>query len=250
MSTMNTELCEEEKEGIINESLPFIKYTAYRLSRRLPPRLSVNDLVHVGIMGLLEALTRFRPGQVKFKTFAEYRIKGAMIDELRSQDWLPRSVRDKVAQIRRVRHELELDLGRAPDDEEVAARINMSLGEYFKALQCENDAVVFSFEDFQEPMHQGGKVALQECLGDISARTPLELLEEESDRDTLARLINGLPEKEKLVLSLYYWDELTMKEVGNVLGLSEGRICQIHTLVLSKLRAALHRSMASATEAG
>ncbi len=243
MPTLKTELCEQEKERIINESLPFIKYTAYRLSRRLPPRLSVEDLVHVGIMGLLEALERYRPGQVKLKTFAEYRIKGAMLDELRSQDWLPRSVRDKMGQIRKAQHELEGELGRNPEEEEVAARVNMTLTEYYRTVQNAANGVVFSFEDFCDPLCQESRLDVQECIGDITARSPLQMLEEANDRDTLAKHISDLPEKEKLVLSLYYWEELTMKEIGKVLGLSEGRICQIHTQVLLKLRSALGRSL-------
>jgi RNA polymerase sigma factor for flagellar operon FliA len=246
MRTTRTELGEQEKEQLINDSLPFIKYTAYRLSRRLPPRLSVNDLVHVGIMGLLEALERYRPGQVKLKTFAEYRIKGAMLDELRAQDWLPRSLRDKMAQIRKAQHDLESELGRAPDDDEIAARVNMSLDEYFRTVQGANNAVVFSFEDFRDPVHQDGPLDVRECIGDLSARSPLEILEQASDKDTLSRLISALPEKEKLILSLYYWEELTMKEIGKVLGLSEGRICQIHSQVLLKLRTTLGSSLATA----
>jgi RNA polymerase sigma factor for flagellar operon FliA len=242
MPAPKTALCEQEVEQIINDSLPFIKYTAYRLSRRLPPRLSAQDLVHVGITGLLEALQRYRPGHVKLKTFAEYRIKGAMLDELRSQDWLPRSLRDKMAQIRKAQQDLERKLGYAPDDEEVAARVNMTLAEYYRILQYTDNAVVFSFEDFKARMGQEGDMDVIECLRDANARSPLELLEEACDRDVLARLISELPEKEKLLLSLYYWEELTMKEIGKVLRLSEGRICQIHSQVLFKLKTAMRRS--------
>ena len=245
MPAPRTALCEQDTERIINDSLPFIKYTAYRLSWRLPPRLSVQDLIQVGIMGLLEALQRYRPGQVKFKTFAEYRIKGAMLDELRSQDWLPRSLKDKMAQIRKAQHELERELGHAADDVEVAARASMTLAEYYRILQSANNGVVFSFEDFSE-RRQAGDLDVTECFCDRDARSPLELLEKACERDGLARLISELSEKEKLLLSLYYWEELTMKEIGKVLRLSEGRICQIHSQVLAKLKSAMRRSLTMA----
>jgi RNA polymerase sigma factor for flagellar operon FliA len=206
----------------------------------------VQDLIHVGIIGLLEALQRYRPGHVKLKTFAEYRIKGAMLDELRSQDWLPRSLKDKMAQIRKAQHELEKELGHAADDEDVAARVSMSLSEYYRILQSANNAVVFSFEDFRERMRQEGDLDVAECLCDRDARSPLELLEEACDRDALARLINELSEKEKLLLSLYYWEELTMKEIGRVLRLSEGRICQIHSQILARLTSAMRGSLTTA----
>jgi RNA polymerase sigma factor for flagellar operon FliA len=237
MQALHTEFCEQEKEQIINDSLPFIKYTAYRLARRLPPQLSVNDLIHVGIIGLLDALQRYRAGQVKLKTFAEYRIKGAMLDELRSQDWLPRSLRDKIGMIRKKQGQLEKQLGRVPYDDEVAKSLKLGLDEYYRILESARNAVVFSFEDFRDSIQQDGDLDVTECLEDRRAKTPLEHLEEASDREELARLIEALPQREKLVLSLYYWEELTMKEIGNIICVSEGRVCQILNSTLKTLKA-------------
>ncbi len=231
------ELNEKEKENVINESMPFIKYTAYRLAGRLPPQLSVQDLVSVGVMGLLDSLQRYTEGRgAKFKTFTEYRIRGAMLDELRSQDWVPRSLKDKIAWIRRARRELEKNLGREPRGEEIARRLHISLDEYYRTLQSANNAVVFSFEDFRDPDGEEGGMNVTECIADRAMKSPLEQLEENSAREALAQSIEQLPHKEKLILSLYYWEELTLKEIGRVVGLSEGRVCQILNQATLRLR--------------
>lgn len=236
MQVYKTELTEQEKEKIINDSLPFIKYTAYRLAHRLPPQLSVEDLISVGIMGLLDALQRYTEGRVKLNTFTEYRIRGAMLDELRAQDWVPRSLKKKIREIRKTHQQLEQDLGRLPDEEEVAKNLDLSLDEYYKILQSASNAVVFSFEDFKDPASDEGGMDIMECIADNSVKSPLDLLEETSSRDELALHINRLPEKEKLLLSLYYWDELTMKEIGKVMNLTEGRVCQLHTQAILRLK--------------
>jgi RNA polymerase sigma factor for flagellar operon FliA len=236
MQTYKKEPSEEAKEKIINESLPFIKYTAYRLAHRLPPQLSVEDLISVGIMGLLDALRRFTEGRVKLKTFAEYRIKGAMLDELRAHDWVPRSLKTKIGQIKKAHHELEKEFGRMPSEEEVARKLKISLDEYYATLQSASNAVVFSFEDFRDRIYEESDMDVTECIPDPDSKNPLELLEESSTRDALAQLIDRLPGKEKLLLSLYYWDELTMKEIGKVMNLTEGRVCQLHSQALIRLK--------------
>lgn len=240
MLEYKTELNEQEKEKIINDSLPFIKYTAYRLAHRLSPQLAVNDLISVGIMGLLDALQRYTEGRVKLKTFVEYRIKGAMLDELRSQDWMPRSLKDKISQIRKARRRLEKDLGRPPDEEEVAKSLEITLDEYYRTLQSASNAVVFSFEDFRDRSQEDGDLDVTECIPDATMKNPLEVLEETSAKEALAQLIEQLPEKEKLILSLYYWEELTMKEIGRVINLSEGRVCQLHNQALLRMKSQMH----------
>jgi RNA polymerase sigma factor for flagellar operon FliA len=233
-------LTEEEKEKIINDSLPFIKYTAYRLSKRLPPQLSVEDLISVGVTGLLDALRRYTEGRVKVSTFVEYRIKGAMLDELRAHDWVPRSVKDKINQVRKAQAGLEQRLGRLPEDEEVAESLGIDLEDYYKILQNADKAVVFRFEDFNGRGQEDGDLDVAACIPDPSAKTPLQLYEDSDAKEVLARHIASLPEKEKLVLSLYYWDELTMKEIGKVLNVTEGRVCQIHNQAIIRLRPQLH----------
>jgi RNA polymerase sigma factor for flagellar operon FliA len=243
MQACTCERAEKEKEQIINDALPFIKYTAYRLARRLPAQLSVNDLINVGIIGLLDALSRYTEGRVKLKTFVEYRIKGAMLDELRAQDWLPRSLKDKISQIRKAQRRLEKELGRSPEDDEVAKSLGMEMDDYYRILHSAGNAVVFSFEDFRGNNGQDGDLDVMECIRDASGKSPLELIEEASDKEALARLIDALPEKEKLVLSLYYWEELTMKEIGRVMNISEGRVCQIHSETIKKLKLKMNKPL-------
>ncbi len=240
MQAMNMELSEQEKEKIINDCLPFIKYTAYRLTHRLPPQLSVQDLISVGIMGLLDALQRYTEGRVKLNTFVEYRIKGAMLDELRSHDWVPRSLKTKIGQIKKAHRDLECELGRIPNEEEIAARLSISLDEYFRTIQGASNSVVLSFEDFRDRMSEDGDMDVTECIPDRAMKSPLEQLEESSEKEALAQHIERLPEKEKLLLSLYYWEELTMKEIGRVMHLTEGRICQLHNQALIRLKSQMN----------
>jgi RNA polymerase sigma factor FliA len=240
MTDYKVDLSEAEKEKIINDSLPFIKYTAYRLAHRLPPQLAVNDLISVGIVGLLDALQRYTEGRVKLNTFVEYRIKGAMLDELRSQDWVPRSLKTKIGQIRKAHRELEQNLGRMPYEEEIAERLEITLDEYYKTVQNASNAVVFSFEDFRDKMYEESDMDVTECIPDPNAKSPLEILEESISKEALADLIEHLPEKEKLILSLYYWEEMTMKEIGKVLHLTEGRVCQLHNQALIRLKAQIN----------
>jgi RNA polymerase sigma factor for flagellar operon FliA len=229
-------MSEQEKEKVINDCLPFIKYTAYRLSHRLPPQLTVQDLISVGIMGLLDALRRYTEGRVKLNTFVEYRIKGAMLDELRSQDWVPRSLKTKIGQIKKAHRDLEQDLGRMPSEEEIAEKLSITLDEYYRTTQSASNSVVYSFEDFRDRMSEDGDMDVAECIPDRETKSPLEQLEESSAKEALAQFIAQLPEKEKLLLSLYYWEELTMKEIGRIMHLTEGRVCQLHSQALVRLK--------------
>lgn len=238
MSGYRRQMTEEEKEKIINDSLPFIKYTAYRLSRRLPPQLSVNDLISAGIVGLLDALGRFEEGRVKLSTFVEHRIRGAMLDELRAQDWVPRSTKKKLDAIRRAHKELEQVLGRQPEAEDIAAKLRITLDEYHRTLQDAHNAVFLSIEDFTEPGDEPG-LDVAEITADPGAKSPLDIVEDKDTKEALARLISELPEKERIVLTLYYWEELTMKEIGAVLGITEGRVCQLHAQAVIRLKAGM-----------
>ncbi len=186
---------EQKKEKIINETLPFIKYTAYRLAHRLTPQSSVHDLISVGIMGLLDALQRYTEGRVKINTFVEYRIRGAMLDELRSQDWVPRSLKTKIGQIKKANSELEQKLGRMPNEEEIAEKLGISLDEYYRTVQRANNSVVYSFEDFRDRMHEESGMDVMECIPDRDMKTPLELLEENSKKEALAQVIETLAGK-------------------------------------------------------
>lgn len=236
MRHSRTELTEHEKETVINDSMRFIKYTAYRLSHRLPPQLTVQDLISAGVVGLLDALQRYTTGRANLSTFVAYRIKGAMLDELRSCDWLPRSLKEKIGRIRKAHHQLANDLGRLPDEEEVAESLHITLDEYYQTLQSASNAVVLSIEDLGGHAQEDDDRDAMECIPDMSMKTPLEQLEENNVRETLAQFIDRLPEKEKLVLSLYYREELCLKEIGKVMSLSEGRVCQILNQALVRLK--------------
>lgn len=239
MQTYKAELTEEEKEQIIKDFLPFIKYTASRLMWRLTPQMTVDDLISVGIIGLMDALQKYDNNKGKLRTFAEFRIKGAMLDELRSNEWMPRSVKDRINVIKAAHRELEKKLGRHPEDEEIASAVDMSLAEYYKTLQDASSTVVLRFEDFDRGASFDANIDILDCIADPHAKNPLVMLENIAQKEMLARLIEQLPEKEKLLLSLYYWEEMTMKEIGKVMNLTEGRVCQMHSQALIRLKAKL-----------
>lgn len=233
---------ETEKERVIREFLPFIKYTAHRLSWRLPPQLTVDDLVSSGLMGLLDALDKFEQGRVKLKTYAEIRIRGAMFDELRAVDWVPRSMKKKAGELKSAVSSLEKRLGRAPEDEEIVRELGISLDDYYRTLRDASGAIAVRFEDFREN-DSGDGLNIMECMADPNAEDPHEALEESDLREAIAGLIDELPEKEKLILSLYYWEELTMKEIGRVLELTESRVCQLHSQALLRLKSKAGKSV-------
>lgn len=236
MAKRKNNITEEKKEEIINEFLPYIKYTAYRLSWKLPAHISSEDLISVGLMGLMDAVSRYEPGRVKLKTYAELRIKGSMIDELRATAWIPRSMRTKIKVINQARDNFERENGRVPDHIEVAKSLKMPLAEYHKTLQYATSSISIRLEDFKSSKHSDGTMNISECIADPKAENPLHILEDTEMRDSVASLIDALPSKEKMVLSLYYWEELTMQEIGKLLKITESRVCQIHTQALKRLK--------------
>jgi RNA polymerase sigma factor for flagellar operon FliA len=241
------EITEEEKERIINEFLPFIKYTAYRLSWGLPPQLTPEDLISVGVMGLLDALRRYTEGRVKLGTFVQFRIRGAMLDELRAHNWIPKSMNRKINAARTAHLDLEKKLGRLPEEKEVAAFLGITLDEYFKTLRVAT-MQVSSFDDINERLRGEDHLDITECLSDPDAKSPFEILEDNEKKELLASLIDRLPEKEKLILSLYYWEEMTMKEIAAAMKLTEGRICQLHNQALTRLKAKLNSEPAASVK--
>ncbi len=241
MLKYKTKINEEKKEEIIKEFLPYIKYTAYRLSWKLPPHITNDDLISVGLMGLMDAVSRFEPGRVKLKTYAELRIKGAMIDELRATAWVPRSMRKKISVINEARSKLERENRRKPDDIEVAKSLNMPLNEYYKTLQYATSSNLLRLEDFKNNKYSNADLSITDCIADPKAKSPLSILEEKDMKGYLTELIDTLPEKEKIVLSLYYYEELTMQEIGKVLSITESRVCQIHSQSIIKLKSKLEK---------
>lgn len=230
---------EEEKEEVIKDMLPFIKYTAYRLAWRLPPQLTVEDLISAGIMGLLDAMERYDESkEASLKTYAEYRIKGAMLDEIRASEWTPKHLQGEILKMRRTSASLEQELGRPPTVEELAEAMGIELNDLYKLLQDANQSVYLSLEEIAHRVDRNGngEYDIHEHLEDISGEGPLEYYEKQEIQSRLAEAIEELPEREKLILSLYYWEELTFKEIGEVLGLSESRVCQLHGQALKKIK--------------
>lgn len=226
------------KEEIILRHLDLVKYIALRLTPRLPADISVDDLFNSGIIGLMDAIDKFDPSQeIQFKTYAKIRIKGAMLDELRAMDWVPRSLRQKSNSLQTTLSALERKLGRQPRDEEVAADLEISLDEYFRLLDEVKSVSVLPIEILE---------ALQESQGDnqlgVCSENPVQGIFHAEVRAKLAEAIRSLSKNEQLVLSLYYYEELTMKEIGLILGYTESRISQIHTKAVLRLRARLARS--------
>jgi len=215
----------------VEQYASLVKRIAYHLMSRLPPTVQVDDLIQSGMIGLLEAARNYDAAQgASFETYAGIRIRGSMLDEIRKGDWAPRSLHRKVREITRAVAELEAQHGRDARDAEVAERIGVSLDEYYHTLQDASGYRVFSFEDLQtkeEGMSEGLTAKIPE---------PLEEVEDEHFRAALAREIAGLPERERLVMSLYYKEELNLRETGEVLGVSESRVCQIHSQALIRLK--------------
>ncbi len=237
---MKTYWQNKSAEELIWEHLPLIKYLAARYAGRLPPSLDQDDLVVAGIIGLLEAARRFDPSRnIQFKTFAEFRIRGAMLDELRNVDWVPRSVREKAARLEKVMLELENRLGRPPEDEEIARELGMDLEEYYRLLEKVRGITFVDIEALKRKVEDLQETDLVELLSDSGENDPFEKLGLKELGEALAQAIAELPEKEKLVITLYYYENLTMKEIGRVLGYTESRISQLHSKALLRLRAKL-----------
>lgn len=234
------------RSDLIINYTPLIKYIATRLAARLPSHVPLDDLISCGIIGLIDAIEKFNPEKnVLFKTYAEFRIKGAMLDELRSLDWVPRSVRRKVTNLEKTYSDLEKKLGRPATDEETAEALNLDLDGYYKLL---DDTKTISFMDIdmlrQKTTLPDDKGAIAETFTADGA-DPFTALNIAEVREVIAEAVTDLPEKEKLTVSLYYFDELTMKEIGEVLGYTESRISQMHSKAMLRLRAKLKNKLIS-----
>lgn len=196
------------------------------------------DLVNVGIIGLMEALDKFdRNRNVQFETFARFRIRGAILDELRSRDWVPRSIRHKDSNLENAFNALKTNLGRQPDESEIADYLGITLEQYFKMLDDTRQIHIVSQEDLAPDYIESHSVA--EVMEAINRGNPLDLFVGKELKQKLKRVIEDLPAKEKLVVSLYYYDEMTMKEIGKILDLTESRVCQLHSQATLRLRSAM-----------
>lgn len=229
---------DSHRELIIKEFSHVVKAMAYRLAYRLPAYMDAEDLVSVGIIGLMDAMDKYDPSrEAKFKTYAEFRIRGAMLDEIRSMDWIPRSVHERVSLLQRTHVKLLNRLGRPPTDEEVAAEMQLSPAELDEFLVRSRGAVLVSLDDFNLHEPEGPKIL--DMLADTQHPDPLTIIVNDRERERVADAIQQLPEKERLVLTLYYYEELTMKEIGSILKVTESRVCQIHTKAVLQLKGKL-----------
>lgn len=229
---------DSHRELIIKEFAHVVKAMAYRLAYRLPAYMDAEDLVSVGIIGLMDAMDKYDPTrEAKFKTYAEFRIRGAMLDEIRSMDWIPRSVHERVTLLQRTHAQLLNRLGRPPTDEEVAAELKLSPSELDDFLVRSQGAVLVSLDDFS--LHEPDGPKILDVLADTQHPDPLTIILNDRERERVADAIQQLPEKERLVLTLYYYEELTMKEIGGILKVTESRVCQIHTKAVLHLKGTL-----------
>jgi len=240
----------EARDRLIVHYSPLVKYVAGRVSAGLPQNIEQADLVSYGIFGLIDAIDKFDTDRnIKFETYAIARIKGAIIDELRAMDWVPRSVRARARDIERAIAELEKKLERAPTDEEIAGKLGISTDELEDNLTDIGRSSIAALDELWTVSGgDGDQVALIDTIEDEGAADPQGALTVTEQKEALADAIAGLPEREKLVVTLYYYEELTLREIGEVLDVTESRVSQLHTKAILRLKARLAGSARAALE--
>lgn len=226
---------DKTREDLIIQYAPLVKTIVERIACKVPTHIAEKEeLLNVGIIGLISALAKFDSRRnVQFETYARYRIKGAVLDELRLRDWMPRSTRHKYSKLQDAFAVLQKMYGRPASDEEVCAYLAISMEEYHELIEEAKGVSVLSNQDLPVDFYERYRA---ETLGEAERESPLGMLARRELRDILRKAIEKLPEKEKLVLSLYYYEELTMKEIGEVMSLTESRVCQLHSKAVLRLR--------------
>lgn len=224
------------EEDRVKQHAPLVRKIAYHMMSKLPASVEVDDLIQVGLMGLMEAARNFDvDAGVQFETFASQRIRGAMLDELRNADWLPRQARKNMREIEKAIVQLEQQLSRHPSEGEVAQALQIPLDEYQSMLGEARGHQLLHYEDFEV---DGENDQLDQYAADHNAN-PIDILSDDAFRGHLIEAIKLLPEREQLLMALYYDEELNLKEIGAVLGVSESRVCQLHTQAVARLRGKL-----------
>ncbi|MDP3539378.1 MAG: RNA polymerase sigma factor FliA [Azonexus sp.] len=230
---MYTAAGQPDKEQLVQRFIPLVKRIANHLIARLPASVQFDDLVQNGMIGLLDAMDRFQEGfGAQFETYATQRVRGAMLDGLRENDWLPRSLRRELRRIEGAINQLEHAHGRAPSESELAENLGLTLAEYQKTLQDARGHQLVYFDDFAG---DGDEDFLERHFTDNDA-DPANILEDRNVKDMLVKSISQLPEREKMMMALYYEQELNLREIGEIMGVTESRVCQLHSQAIARLR--------------
>ncbi len=233
-------LTSDQKDRLIMEYAPLIKFIAQKIAIRLPSNIELDDLISSGVIGLMDAIEKYDPTRDnKFKTYAEFRIRGSILDELRAQDWVPRSVRDKAKMLDRAQIKLESELGRMVTIEEISEKLDITVDEYHDLVNQVRPVSVLSVDDTTTYSNMDKKSILN-ILEGCKHNDPLNQLNIKGMKGLVATAIEDLPERQRLVLSLYYYEDLNLKEIGKVLRVTESRVSQLHAQAVSRLRAKLN----------
>jgi RNA polymerase sigma factor for flagellar operon FliA len=228
------------RETFIKQYAPLVKYVAGKVAIGMPHNVEFDDLVGYGVFGLLDAIDKFDPEKgVKFKTYAVTRIRGAIFDELRSIDWVPRSVRQKTREVEEAIGALEAQLGRTATDQEIAGSLGMDEDEYVKTMMKISGTSILSLNDVWFSGDENDKVSIGDSIESPISLNPDVIVEKDEIRRVIVEHISELPDKEKKILVLYYYEDLTLKEIGQVLEVTESRVSQLHTKAISRLRSKL-----------
>ena len=228
------------REHFVNQYAPLVKYVAGKIAIGMPQNVDFDDLVGYGVFGLLDAIDKYDPSKdIKFKTYAVTRIRGAIYDELRSIDWVPRSVRQKAKELERVIGKLENRLGRSATDEEIATELGINIKELHTLILKISGSSILSLSDVWYVGDESDRVSVMETIESPKSLNPDVIVEREEIKNIIVKAISELPDKEKKVLILYYYEDLTLKEIGEVLQVTESRISQLHTKAIMRLRSKL-----------
>jgi RNA polymerase sigma factor for flagellar operon FliA len=228
------------REAFIKQYAPLVKYVAGKVAVGMPHNVEFDDLVGFGVFGLLDAIDKFDPDKnVKFKTYAVTRIRGAIFDELRSIDWVPRSVRQTTREVEESIGSLEAQLGRTATDQEIASSMGMNENEFHKTMMKISGTSILSLNDVWFSGDENDKVSIGESIESPSSLNPDVIVEKDEIKRVIVEAINELPDKEKKILVLYYYEDLTLKEIGQVLEVTESRVSQLHTKAILRLRSKL-----------
>jgi RNA polymerase sigma factor for flagellar operon FliA len=234
-----SKLTTQQKDKLILEYAPLIKFIAQKIAVRLPANIELDDLISAGVIGLMDAIEKYDATRDNtFKTYAEFRIRGAILDELRSQDWVPRSVRDKAKLLDRTMIRLETNLGRTATEDELAVELKMSMDEFHDLVNQVKPVSLLSIDE-AATFSNVDKKSILNLLEGAKFSNPFNQLNLKAVKDVIAKAIEELPEKQRLVLSLYYYEDLNLKEIGQVLRVTESRVSQLHAQAVSRLRGKL-----------